>query len=195
MRFLIINLLLIFIFNKALTEETNFSCKPIYAAVQTDVGTFYEETIHDMDEESALLSVVPESKFSIRKNGIFYKNNDSRKYEFLKTFEEIISDDESSPKIINTIKEINDISKELDKKLGVENLKVFYLPYYNYSQDGKLLSSSLKRISIDTKKKFTSEITIPSQSIEGVNMYYFLRKCDVKGVEVDFEPAFNKALS
>ena len=148
-----------------------------------------------MDEEAALLSVVPESKFSIRKNGIFYKNNDNRKYEFLKTYKEIISDYELSPKIINTVREINDISKELDKKLGVENFKAFYLPYFNYSQEGELLSSSLKRISIDTKNYFTSEITIPSQPMEGVNMYYFLRECDVKGIEVDFEPAFTKALS
>ena len=195
MRFFIITLLFIFTFNKALADETNFTCKPIYAAVQTDNGTFYEESLENMDEEAALLSVVPESKFSIRKNGIFYKNNDNRKYEFLKTYKEILSDYELSPKIINIVREINDISKELDKKLGVENFKAFYLPYFNYSQEGELLSSSLKRISIDTKNYFTSEITIPSQPMEGVNMYYFLRECDVKGIEVDFEPAFNKALS
>ena len=71
MRFLIIVLLFIFTINKALADETNFTCKPIYAAVQTDNGTFYEESLENMDEEAALLSVVPESKFSIRKNGIF----------------------------------------------------------------------------------------------------------------------------
>ena len=73
MRFLIITLLFIFTINKVLADETNFTCKPIYAAVQADNGTFYEESLENMDEEAALLSVVPESKFSIRKNGIFYK--------------------------------------------------------------------------------------------------------------------------
>ena len=58
---------------KFLADETNFTCKPIYAAVQTDNGTFYEKSLENMDEEAALLSVVPESKFSIRKNGIFTK--------------------------------------------------------------------------------------------------------------------------
>ena len=72
-----------------------------------------------MDEEAALLSVVPIKKWN------FYKNNDNRKYEFLKTYKEILSDYELSPKIINIVREINDISKELDKKLGVDILKFF----------------------------------------------------------------------
>ena len=45
MRFFIIALLFIFTFNKALADETNFTCKPIYAAVQTNNGTFYEESL------------------------------------------------------------------------------------------------------------------------------------------------------
>ena len=61
-------------------------------------------------------------------------------YEILRTYDQIISDTEISPKIISVIKEIDDVSKELDKKLGVENFKIFYLPYFNYSQEGKLLS-------------------------------------------------------
>ena len=58
------------IFDEALADETNFTCKPIYAAVQADNGTFYEESLENMDEAAAFLSVVPEWKFSIRKNGI-----------------------------------------------------------------------------------------------------------------------------
>ena len=195
MKYFLFVILFIFVIKNSFANETVFTCEPIYAAVQTEKGTLYEETLKNMDEEAGLLSVVPTSNFSVRKNGFFYRNNPSRMYEILRTYDQIISDTEISPKIISVIKEIDDVSKELDKKLGVENFKIFYLPYFNYSQEGKLLSSSLKRISIDVENYFTSEITIPSQAEDGVNLYYFLRKCDGKGIEVDFEPAFNKALS
>jgi len=52
-----------------------------------------------------------------------------------------------------------------------------------------------KKFLINTKNNFTSEITIPSHSLDGVSLYYFLRKCNGEGIKVDFEPAFNKALS
>ena len=41
-------------------------------------------------------------------------------YEILRTYDQIISDTEISPKIISVIKEIDDVSKELDKKLGLK---------------------------------------------------------------------------
>tara|TARA_Y100000992_G_scaffold254303_1_gene187132 strand:- start:414 stop:1001 length:588 start_codon:yes stop_codon:yes gene_type:complete len=191
----IILFLSLFLFTISKADEATFTCKPVYAAVQTENGTFYEETLEEMDEEAGLLSVVPISKFSIRNDGFFYKNNPLRRFEYLKTYNEIMSDEEISPKIINAVNEIEEASILLDKKLGEKNLKTFYLPYLNYSQDGNLLSSSIKRISINTKNNFTSEITIPSHSIDGVSLYYFLRKCDGEGIKVDFEPAFNKALS
>ena len=195
MKHFIILFLSLFLFTISKADEAIFTCKPVYAAVQTENGTFYEETLEEMDEEAGLLSVVPISKFSIRNDGFFYKNNPLRRFEYLKTYNEIMSDEEISPKIINAVNEIEEASILLDKKLGEKNLKTFYLPYLNYSQDGNLLSSSIKRISINTKNNFTSEITIPSHSIDGVSLYYFLRKCDGEGVKVDFEPAFNKALS
>jgi len=185
----------LFLFTISKANETIFTCKPVYAAVQTENGTTYEETLEEMDEEAGLLSVVPISKFSIRNDGFFYKNNPLRRFEYLKTYNEIMSDQEISPKIINAINEIEEASILFDKKLGEKNLKTFYLHYLNYSQDGNLLSSSIKRISINTKNNFTSEITIPSHPIDGVSLYYFLRKCDGEGIKVDFEPAFNKALS
>ena len=185
----------LFLFTISKANETIFTCKPVYAAVQTENGTTYEETLEEMDEEAGLLSVVPISKFSIRNDGFFYKNNPLRRFEYLKTYNEIMSDQEISPKIINAINEIEEASIFFDKKLGEKNLKTFYLHYLNYSQDGNLLSSSIKRISINTKNNFTSEITIPSHPIDGVSLYYFLRKCDGEGIKVDFEPAFNKALS
>ena len=185
----------LFLFTAAKANEKVFTCKPVYAAVQMENGTTYQETIEEIDEEAGLLSAVPISKFSIRNRGFFYKNNPARKYEYLYTYNEIMSDEEMSPKIINRINEIEEASILLDKKLGEKNLKTFYLPYLNYSQDGKLLSSSIKRISINTRNNFTSEITIPSHSIDGVSLYYFLRKCNGEGIKVDFEPAFNKALS
>ena len=185
----------LFLFTISKANETIFTCKPVYAAVQTENGTTYEETLEEMDEEAGLLSVVPISKFSIRNDGFFYKNNPLRRFEYLKTYNEIMSDQEISPKIINAINEIEEASILFDKKLGEKNLKTFYLHYLNYSQDGNLLSSSIKRISINTKNNFTSEITIPSHPIDCVSLYYFLRKCDGEGIKVDFEPAFNKALS
>ena len=185
----------LFLFTISKANETIFTCKPVYAAVQTENGTTYEETLEEMDEEAGLLSVVPISKFAIRNDGFFYKNNPLRRFEYLKTYNEIMSDQEISPKIINAINEIEEASILFDKKLGEKNLKTFYLSYLNYSQDGNLLSSSIKRISINTKNNFTSEITIPSHPIDGVSLYYFLRKCDGEGIKVDFEPAFNKALS
>ena len=191
----IILFLSLFLFTISKADEATFTCKPVYAAVQTENGTFYEETLEEMDEEAGLLSVVPISKFSIRNDGFFYKNNPLRRFEYLKTYNEIMSDEEISPKIINAVNEIEEAASVLDKKLGKKNLKTFYLPYLNYSQDGKLLSSSIKRISINTRNNFTSEITIPSHSIDGVSLYYFLRKCNGEGIKVDFEPAFNKALS
>ena len=195
MKYFIILFLSLFFFTISKADETIFTCKPVYAAVQMENGAFYEETLEEMDEEAGLLSVVPISKFSIRNDGFFYKNNPLRRFEYLKTYNEIMSDEEISPKIINAVNEIEEASILLDKKLGEKNLKTFYLPYLNYSQDGNLLSSSIKRISINTKNNFTSEITIPSHPIDGVSLYYFLRKCDGEGIKVDFEPGFNKALS
>ena len=46
----------------------------------------------------------------------------------------------------------------------------------------------------ENKNNLTAEITLPSKVISGVTLYYFLRACDMKGIEVDFEPGFNKAL-
>ena len=72
--------------------------------------------------------------------------------------------------------------------MGVDNFRVFYFLY-----EGSV-SVALKRISIDTKNNLTAEVTLPSKIISGVTLYYFLRACDTKGIEVDFEPGFNKAL-
>ena len=106
MKYFIILFLSLFLFNITKANETIFTCKPVYAAVQTETGMFYEETLEEMDEEAGLLSVVPISKFSIRNDGFFYKNNPVRKFEYLKTYNEIMSDEEISPKIINAVNEI-----------------------------------------------------------------------------------------
>jgi len=88
--------------------------------------------------------------------------------------------------------------KELDKTLNIKPLKVFYLPYRNYTKEGKLQGSSIKRITINVDKNFTSEITIPID-MKDISMYHFLRKCrgddEKDNIQVDFEPGFNKALS
>ena len=108
MKHFIILFLSLFLFTISKANETIFTCKPVYAAVQTEKGTFYEETIEEIDEEAGLLSVVPISKFSIRNDGFFYKNNPHRRFEYLKTYNEIMSDEEISPKIINAVNEIEE---------------------------------------------------------------------------------------
>ena len=164
-------------------NEETYSCKPIAAAVQTESGHTYHETLEDYDEEAGLLSVVPASNFSVRPDGIYYKNNPHREFEYLYTLQEALK------KFDNIgINEIEESAKILDKTMGVDNFRVFYFLY-----EGSV-SVALKRISIDTKNNLTAEVTLPSKIISGVTLYYFLRACDMKGIEVDFEPGVNKAL-
>ena len=160
-----------------------YSCKPVAAAVQIESGHTYYETLEDQDNESALLSAVPVSNFSVRADGVYYKNNPYREYEYLYTLKEALK------KFDNIgINEIEESAKILDKTMGVDNFRVFYFLY-----EGSV-SVALKRISIDTKNNLTAEVTLPSKIISGITLYYFLRACDMKGIEVDFEPGFNKAL-
>jgi len=164
-------------------NEKIYSCKPVAAAVQIESGHTYYETLEDQDEESALLSAVPVSTFSVRTDGVYYKNNPYREYEYLYTLQEALKEFDNIG-----IDKIEDDAQILDKTMGVENFRVFYLSYVNDDV------SALKRISIDIQNNQTTEITLPNQIINGVVLYYFLRSCDVKGVAVDFEPSFNKAL-
>ena len=180
----IFKVILIFLLplNLFANEET-YSCKPIAAAVQTESGHTYHETLEDYDEEAGLLSVVPASNFSVRPDGIYYKNNPHRDFEYLYTLQEALK------KFDNIgINEIEESAKILDKTMGVDNFRVFYFLY-----EGSV-SVALKRISIDIKNNLTAEVTLPSKIISGVTLYYFLRACDMKGIEVDFEPSVNKAL-
>ena len=182
---IIFKIILIFLLPLNLfAKEKNYSCKPIAAAVQTESGHTYHETLEDYDEEAGLLSVVPASNFSVRPDGIYYKNNPYREYEYLYTLEEALK------KFDNIgINEIEDDAQILDKTMGVDNFRVFYFLYANSTS-----GSALKRISIDTKNNLTAEVTLPRKIISGVTLYYFLRACDMKGIEVDFEPGVNKAL-
>ena len=188
MRFLLIFLL---ISTTAFAQDKIYTCKPIAAAAVMESGQIYTETLADMDEEAGLLSVVPESQFLISKEeGFFYKNNPGRAFETLIMFENLGD--------YKKILEIEKVSQQLDEALNVKPLKVFYLPYRNYTKEGELKDSSIKRITININKNFTSEITIPTD-MKDVSMYHFLRKCDgeeEKGpIQVNFEPGPNKALS
>ena len=180
----ILKVILIFLLPLNLfASEKTYSCKPVAAAVQIESGHTYYETLEDQDEESALLSAVPVSTFSVRTDGVYYKNNPYREYEYLYTLEEALK------KFDNIgINEIEESAQILDKTMGVDNFRVFYFLY-----EGSV-SVALKRISIDTKNNLTAEVTLPSKIISVVTLYYFLRACDMKGIEVDFEPGFNKAL-
>ena len=187
MRFLLVFLL---ISTTAFAKDKIYTCKPVAAAVVLESGQTYSETLDTIDEEAALLSVVPTSQFLISKEeGFFYKNNPSRDFESLLSFENLVDYKE--------VLEFEKIAQELDDYFDIKNLKVFYLPYHNF-KDGKLESSSIKRISINIDKNFTSEITIP-QDMKDISMYHFLRKCDGDKkngpIQVNFEPGPNKALS
>ena len=168
----ILKVILIFLLplNLFANEET-YSCKPIAAAVQTESGYTYHETLEDYDEEAGLLSVVPASNLSVRTDGIYYKNNPHREFEYLYTLQEALK------KFDNIgINEIEESAQILDKTMGVDNFRVFYFLY-----EGSV-SVALKRISIDTKNNLTAEVTLPSKIISGVTLYYFLRACDMKGI-------------
>ena len=64
MRFLLIFLL---ISTTAFAKDKIYTCKPVAAAVVLESGQTYSETLDTMDEEAALLSVVPTSQFLISK--------------------------------------------------------------------------------------------------------------------------------
>ena len=180
----ILKIILIFLLPLNLfANEKTYSCKPVAAAVQIESGHTYYETLEDQDDESALLSAVPVSNFSVRTDGVYYKNNPYREYEYLYTLQEALKEFDNIG-----IDKIEDDAQILDKTMGVENFRVFYLSYVNDDV------SALKRISIDIKNNQTTEFTLPNQIINGVVLYYFLRSCDVKGVAVDFEPGPDKAL-
>ena len=84
MRFLLIFLL---ISTTAFAKDKIYTCKPVAAAVVMESGQTYSETLDTMDEEAALLSVVPTSQFVIsEEEGFFYKNNPSRNFESLLNF-------------------------------------------------------------------------------------------------------------
>ena len=188
MRFLLIFLL---ISTTAFAQDKIYTCKPIAATAVMESGQIYSETLVDMDEEAGLLAVVPQSQFLISKEeGFFYKNNSNRPFESLIMLENLGD--------YKRILEIEKVSQKLDEALNINPLKVFYLPYRNYTKEGDLKSSSIKRITINVDKNFTSEITIPID-MKDISMYHFLRKCqgddERDSIQVDFEPGFNKALS
>ena len=187
MRFLLVFLL---ISTTAFAKDKIYTCKPVAAAVVMETGQTYSETLDTMDEEAPLLSVVPTSQFLIREEeGFFYKNNPQRNFESLLSIENLADSKQ--------VLEFEKIAQELDDYFDIKNLKIFYLPYNNF-EDGKLESSSFKRIAISIKKNFTSEITIPI-NLKDISMYHFLRKCDGEKedgpIQVNFEPGPNKALS
>ena len=188
-------LIFIILISETYADERVYVCKPLYASVLMENGHLYSESIENMDEEAGLLSVVPVSNLSIRPTGIFYRNNPIRDYELLSSYDEIVSNKDFSPKIKNIIDGIELEALELDTKLGIKNIKTYYLPYLSYSEEGVLQSSSIKRISINLQSNYTSEITVPSQVKEGISLYYFLRKCDGDSIKVDFDEAPGKKLT
>ena len=64
MRFLLVFLL---ISTSVFAQDKIYTCKPVAASAVMESGQIYSETLADMDEESGLLSAVPESQFLISK--------------------------------------------------------------------------------------------------------------------------------
>ncbi len=81
---------------------------------------------------------------------------------------------------------IIDMAKKMN---GEESVMPKNNSRYHFEMPG-----SVQGWKVDTKNNLTAEVTLPSKIISGVTLYYFLRACDMKGIEVDFEPGFNKAL-
>ena len=86
--------------------------------MQTSTGHTYHETLEDMDEEAGLLSAVPTSEFLLSNNEVFYKNNPSRDFEYLFTYEEMVNK-------YKFVEELETAFRLVDKELGVENVRVF----------------------------------------------------------------------
>ena len=110
----ILKVILIFLLPLNLfANEKTYSCKPVAAAVQIESGHTYYETLEDQDYESALLFAVPVSNISVRTDGVYYKNNPYREYEYLYTLQEALK------KFDNIgINEIEESAKILDKTMG-----------------------------------------------------------------------------
>lgn len=151
---------------------TTFKCKPIFASVKLDNGKYYSETIDD--ETTPFINALPISYYFFDTNGLFYKNNNKRKFEQLissKAFSILEIDSKGK----NAFSEIWKTFLEWDKLLKLDNFKTFVYPYKSYDENGNS-KLSMKRISIHPKNSKTAEITVPIT--EDRKSYFVEKSCE-----------------
>jgi len=131
----------------AFAEDKTFTCKPVVAGYPKDSG-FYVEDISE--ESTPMLNVIPINQFLLKSKtkDLYFKNNTSRKFEALISYEEV--------KDIFEIREIHEGLSSWDEILSLDNFRTYYLRYFG--DDG---SESLKRISINEKNTKTAILTVP----------------------------------
>jgi len=162
----------------AFAADKTFTCKPVVAGSPKKDGSFYVEDIDD--ESTPILDVTPISQLLIRGEDVYFKNNPSRKFEALVSYERV--------KDVKEIREIHEGLSNWDEILSLDNFRTFYLRYFNNGME------SLKRISINARNTKTAVLTIP---MEDHPSYFSLSVCEGdsanKNIQIEYDP--NKIVS
>ena len=153
--------------------DKTFTCKPVVAGSPKKDGSFYVEDIHD--ESTPMLNFIPTSQLLIRGEDVYFKNNPSRKFEALVSYERV--------KDVKEIREIHEGLSNWDEILSLDNFRTYYLRYF-----GGNGSESLKRISINGRNTKTAVITIP---MEDYPSYFSLSICEGdstnKNIQIEYD--------
>ena len=163
----------------AFASDKTFTCKPVVAGSPKPDGSFYVEDMGD--ESTPILDVTPISQLLIRGNDVYFKNNSSRKFEVLVSYEKVAD--------IKFIREIHEGLNNWDEILSLENFKTYYLNYFGGDNQ-----QSLKRISINSNHTKTAILTAP---MEDYPSYFSLSNCEGdstnKNIQIEYDP--NKIVS
>ena len=165
---------------KAFASDKTFTCKPVVAGSPKKDGSFYVEDIGD--ESTPILDVTPISQLLIRGEDVYFKNNPSRKFEELVSYERVAD--------VKEIREIHEGLSNWDEILSLDNFRTFYLRYFNNEKE------SLKRISINGSNTKTAVLTVP---MEDYPSYFSLSNCESENtkepIQVDFQEGPDRKLS
>ena len=159
----------------AFASDKTFTCKPVVAGSPKKDGSFYVEDIDD--ESTPILDVTPISQLLIRGEDVYFKNNPSRKFEALVSYERV--------KDVKEIREIHEGLSNWDEILSLDNFRTYYLRYF-----GGNGSESLKRISINGRNTKTAVLTVP---MEDYPSYFSLSNCEGdstnKNIQIEHDPS------
>jgi hypothetical protein len=159
----------------AFAADKTFTCKPVVAGFPKKDGSFYVE---DVGEESTpILDITPISQFLIRGEGVYFKNNSSRKFEALVPYKEVAD--------IKEIQEIHEGLSNWDEILSLENFKTYYLRYFGGDDQ-----ESLKRISVNGSHTRTAVLTVP---MENYPSYFSLSVCEGDSTNKDIQIEYDQS--